>query len=170
MRVFYLLGIEPNDEVGKVISDFFPIEDTIDHMAAEHPHLYFVFGMRVDIFVKIDRSEDVCCNWTVGKFEFIEGLLVDGQFVADLEVFNIYFFQYQLQFIISVLKYQMNFHVLFIQTAKKFLKIWSLSTLNPLFALDVHPLKRFWHFTGGKVVEEGVRIEKVGSKEVELGC
>jgi len=42
MGVFYLLGLEPLDEKRKVIRNFFPVENSIDHVAAEQSHLYFI--------------------------------------------------------------------------------------------------------------------------------
>lgn len=59
MRVVDLLGLEPLDEEGKVIVNLLPVEDTVDHVAAEEPHFDLVAGVRVDLCVLMDRFKDV---------------------------------------------------------------------------------------------------------------
>ena len=45
MGVVNLLGFEPLDEEGEVIRYLLSVEDAVDHVAAEQPHLDLVAGV-----------------------------------------------------------------------------------------------------------------------------
>lgn len=62
MGVLDLLGLEPFDEEGKVVGDFLAVEDPVDHVAAEQPHLDLIASVGVDLGVLVDRLEDVGCR------------------------------------------------------------------------------------------------------------
>ena len=59
MGVVNLLGFEPLDEEGEVIWYLLSVEDAVDHVAAEQPHLDLVAGVGVDLRVFVDRLKDV---------------------------------------------------------------------------------------------------------------
>lgn len=77
VRVLDLLGLQPLDKEGEVISNLLPIEDPIDHVTAEQPHLDLVASVRVDLAVLVDRFEDVRGRRSVRKLQVIEGFLVN---------------------------------------------------------------------------------------------
>lgn len=54
MGILDLLGLQPLDEERKVIWNLLPVEDTVDHVAAEQPHLDLVAGVRVDLCILVD--------------------------------------------------------------------------------------------------------------------
>lgn len=65
VRVVYLLRLQPLYEEGEVIRYLLAVEDPVDHVAAEQPHLDLVTGVRVDLAVLVDRLEDVRCSRSV---------------------------------------------------------------------------------------------------------
>jgi hypothetical protein len=107
-----LLGLEPLDEEGEVIGDFLPVEDAVDHVAAEQPHLDLVARVRVDLRVLVDRFEDVGRGRSVGEFQLVEAFLVDGQFVPPVEVFDGHVFEDDGDLAVGVLEHEMRLHVL----------------------------------------------------------
>lgn len=59
----------------EVVGDFLADEDSVDHMAAEHPHFYLVFQVQVDSFVLVDALEDVGSDGPVGELELFSLML-----------------------------------------------------------------------------------------------
>ncbi len=59
MLVIDLFGLEPLDEEGKMIWDFFAVENSVDHVAAEQSHFDFVAGVGIDFAILMDRLEDI---------------------------------------------------------------------------------------------------------------
>jgi len=88
VRVFYLFSLQPLDKKWEVLRNFFPNEDSIDHMTAKESHLDFVSSMRVNSSVLVDRFENIGRSWAVGKFQVIEGFFIKVKFVALLKIFD----------------------------------------------------------------------------------
>lgn len=57
--VVYLFCLQPFYEKWEMIRNFFPVENSIYHMAAEQSHLDFVSCMGVDFTIFMDRFENV---------------------------------------------------------------------------------------------------------------
>jgi len=57
--VIYLFCFQPFNEKWEMIRNFFPVENSIDHMTTEQPHLNFVSCVRVNFTIFMDRFEDV---------------------------------------------------------------------------------------------------------------
>lgn len=108
--VLVLFLREPVHERGEMFFDLFPVENSVDHVAAKESHFDFVSRMGVYFFVFVDDFEYVRCSWSVGEFEVVEGFFGDGQFVAFVEVFDGNFVNYRSDFIVSVLEEYLGFH------------------------------------------------------------
>lgn len=59
IRVADLSGIEPFQKEGEVVADFFPVENSVDHMAAKQPKFDFIPCMWMYFLVFMDRFEDM---------------------------------------------------------------------------------------------------------------
>jgi hypothetical protein len=59
VRVLYLLGFEPFHKEWEMVGDFLPIEDAVNHMATEQPHLDLVSCVGVDLRVLVNRLKNV---------------------------------------------------------------------------------------------------------------
>ena len=151
--VLDLLGLEPLDEEGEVVRDLLAVEDAVDHVAAEQPHLDLVPGVRVDLRVLVDRLEDVGRRRTVRKLQLVERLLVDRQLVPALEVLYWHVLQDRVHLVVSVLEHQVRLHVLLLQLTHELLVFRRLGGLQPALRFDVHLLQRLWQLVGGKVMQ-----------------
>lgn len=170
MRVLDLLGLEPLDEEGEVVRYLLAVEDAVYHVAAEESHLDLVARVRVDLRVFVDGLEDVGGGRAVGKLQLVEGLLLDGQLVAALEVFDGHVLEDRVDLVVGVLEHQVRLHVFLLQLAHELLVLGRLGGLQPALGLDVDLLEGLRKFVGGEVVEERVGVEEVGFEEVKLGC
>ena len=88
VRVFDVLVLEPFDEEREVVRDFLAVEDPVDHMAAEKPHLDLVPSVEVDLTVLVDCLENVRSSRPVRKFQLIKGLLIHNRLIPLLEVLD----------------------------------------------------------------------------------
>ena len=141
MGIFDLLGLEPLDEEGEVIGYLLAVEDAVDHVAAEETHLDLVASVGVDLCVFVDRLEDVGGGRAVGKLQLVEGLLLDRQLVAPLEVFDRHVLEDRVYLVVGVLEHQVRLHVLFFKLADELLVLRGLGGLQPTLALDIDLLK-----------------------------
>jgi hypothetical protein len=169
VRVVDLLGLEPLDEEGEVVGHLLAVEDAVDHVAAEQPHLNLVPGVGVYLGVLVDRLEDVGGGRPVGELQVVEGLLVDGQLVPALEVFYWHVLQHQVHLAVGILEHDVRLHVLLLQLAQELVVLWALRALRPPLALDAHLRQAFGLHAGREVLQQRVGVEEVGLEEVELG-
>jgi hypothetical protein len=57
--IYYFSCSEPLVVALKVISNFLPVKDSIDHVAAKQAQLYLISCMRMDLLVLVDGLEDM---------------------------------------------------------------------------------------------------------------
>lgn len=67
VRVTDLPVIEPLHEEWEVVTDFFSVENSVDHVAAKQPELNFISCMRMYLFVLMYRLEDMGCSRSVSE-------------------------------------------------------------------------------------------------------
>jgi hypothetical protein len=132
MGVLILFFGEPVHKGREMFLDFFSIEDSINHMAAEESHLDLISGVGVDFFVFVYDLENIGSCGAVGELEVIKGLFSDGQFVPLVEVFNRNFVNDGRGFIVGVLKQNLCFHDFLIQLVDFFFILNSFGALGPL--------------------------------------
>lgn len=167
--VFYFFELEPLEEVGEVVGDFFAVEDAVDHVAAEEPHLDFVAGVGVDALVLVDVLEDVGGGGAVGELQVVETLLLDAQPVPLLEVLDRHVRQHVPHLVVDVFEHQVRLHVLLLESAQKDSILGGLRALHPLLLLNVRVRQHLRHLLAGQVSQEGVGVEELNFEEVVLG-
>lgn len=104
MRISDLSGLLPLDEKGEVVSHLLPVEDTVDHMAAEQTQFNFVTSVRMDLLVLMDSLENVGSRGSVGKLQLLKGLLIHLSLVPLSEVLNRHLAQHVSDLTIHILK------------------------------------------------------------------
>jgi len=105
MRVFYLFGLQPLYEKREVVRNFFPVENSIDHVAAKESHLNLVPSMGVYLVILMNWLKDVRGSGAVGKLQVVEGSLVDVKFIAFFEIFDGHILEYDSCFTVGVLEH-----------------------------------------------------------------
>jgi hypothetical protein len=68
VRILYFLGFNPFNKEWKMIGYLFSVENSVDHVATEQPHFYFVTGMGINASVLVDGLEDVRGGRPIRKF------------------------------------------------------------------------------------------------------
>jgi hypothetical protein len=102
-------------EKGKVVQNFLSLENPVHHMATEEPHFNLVSQVGINLFVFVDRLENVRSCGSICKFEFIEGFLCDFEFVALFKVLDGNVLKYFADFVVCVFVVEVSFHVLFLK-------------------------------------------------------
>jgi len=54
MRIFYFFCFDPFNEKGKMISDLFPIKNSVYHVTTKETHFDFVSSMRINTSVLVN--------------------------------------------------------------------------------------------------------------------
>ena len=123
MRVADSFSLEPLIEIREVLSQFFTIENSINHVTAKKSNFDLVSEMRIYLFILMDALEYVRSRGSVRKFELVKLFLSDAFRISLLEIFDRHMLNDRLKQIISILIVHIGFHVLLIElTQKPFIK------------------------------------------------
>jgi len=146
MVVVDSFGLKPFWKEREVLVYLLSIENSVDHMATEQSHFYFVSHMAVDILIFVDVLKNVRCRWTIWKLQLIENFLRHWWFVSFLEVFYWHVAQYSVDLIECIIVHYVSLHVLFFKFWKIFRILWRFCTLDPSFWINVCVFQWIWHF------------------------
>jgi hypothetical protein len=152
-----------------MIFDFFPVEDSVDHVTTKQSHLNLVPGVGINFFVFMNDLENVRGCRSVSEFKIVKSFFCNGQFVSLVEILNRNFVDDSSDFIVSVFKHDLGLHDLFIELIDFFLILYSFSTLTPLAFSHSNFIQALWHVAIHEALVQRLRVKKVSLEQVKFG-
>ncbi len=151
-----------------MVQNLLPVENPVHHMTTEKPHFNLVPQVGIDLFVFMNRLENVGSGGSVCKFKFIERFFGDFEFVAFLKVLDGNVLKYFADFVVSVFVVKVSFHVFLLKFRNIFLEVTGLDTLIPLVGLDTDFLQTFRELSALQVMEKWIGVKDAGLEEVKF--